>query len=69
MIPYIIFILIIGLLFFKRSPIGILITLISISALRYDVGWDYMSYYNITTDEVHLNFAVQRYSFIWDYFL
>lgn len=42
-----------------------LLTLIVFAALRYDVGWDYMNYYNYADDEGSLILARERYSVLW----
>lgn len=44
MIPYIIFILVIVFLYFRKAPVWMLAVMILFSVLRYDTGWDYNMY-------------------------
>lgn len=66
MFPYILFALLILLLYCFKKPVGILSVMIVFSVLRYDVGWDYISYYEICRDSIQLGMAEDRYSFIWN---
>lgn len=66
MFPYILFALLVLLLYCFKKPAGILIVMIAFSVLRYDVGWDYISYYEICRDSVQLGMAEDRYSFVWN---
>lgn len=42
-----------------------LLTLAAFAVLRYDVGWDYMNYYEFASDDGSLAMARERYSFLW----
>lgn len=66
MFPYILFTLLVLLLYCFKKPAGILIVMIAFSVLRYDVGWDYISYYEICRNSVQLGMAEDRYSFVWN---
>lgn len=64
MIPYIIFALL--LLYFSNRSLYVHMLLITLvfATVRYDVGWDYMTYYDIAkAPEDDLDF--QRFSFFW----
>lgn len=64
MIPYIVFALL--LLFFSNNNkyLHMMFVIFVFSVIRYDVGWDYMNYYDIAKDpESDLDF--QRFSFFW----
>lgn len=64
MIPYIIFALL--LLFFsnRNMYVHMLLIILLFATFRYDVGWDYMTYYDIAkAPESDLDF--ERFSFFW----
>ena len=61
MLPYILFIVFILYFFHRRQPKWILWTLIIFAALRYNVGWDYLSYTNIIDKPT----TWEKYSFFW----
>jgi hypothetical protein len=64
MIPYVILVLL--LLFYsnRKNYIAIMVILTVFAVVRYDVGWDYMTYYNIAKDpETTIDY--QRFSFVW----
>lgn len=64
MIPYVILVLL--LLFYsnRKNYIAIMVILTVFAVVRYDVGWDYMTYYNIAKDpEATIDY--QRFSFVW----
>lgn len=66
MIPYIFFILIIGYLYYKKSPLGMLIVMILFAVLRYDTGWDYMMYTEtVNTPSWWNNANTSRFSLAW----
>ena len=68
MIPYIIFIILI--LWFRhiKKPFCIYVTLVLFSVLRYNTGWDYMSY----VDEIEYwgtaGSNMEHYSVLWQWF-
>lgn len=64
MIPYFVFLFFLFFFYHHNNYKGIMITLILFSVLRYDVGWDYMSYYEIALNpEMDNDFS--RFSFFW----
>lgn len=67
MIPYIIFVLLILIFRSKKSPLLMYLTMVFFSVLRYDTGWDYMSYWDevIEWGSIGSNFA--RYSLPWQW--
>lgn len=67
MIPYIIFAILLFILYHKRSPVGITLLLIIFAAMRYDTGWDYMSYYDACTDYDALLVAQLSWGKIWSW--
>ena len=68
MIPYIIFLIIILLFYYKKNPIGILATIIVFAALRYNTGWDYVNYIDtVNTPREWNNPTKSRFSLLWTY--
>lgn len=65
MIPYIIFIFLILLFRHYQKPTLIYLTLMLFSVLRYDTGWDYMSYYTTTDLWGSETISWEHYSIIW----
>lgn len=68
MIPYFIFILFIIFFYSKKNPKGLLFSLVLFAVLRYNTGWDYANYVEITSNPTALERALNDYSFLWDYF-
>lgn len=69
MIPYFIFASIMIFLYYKKKHLLMLLTLIAFASLRYNTGWDYASYEDMTTIPKELDRAINSYSFLWGYFL
>lgn len=67
MIPYIIFIILILLFRGIKKPFYIYIAITLFSVLRYDTGWDYMSYYDTVLEWGGNSFSMERYSIIWQW--
>lgn len=67
MIPYIIFAILLFLLYKRQSPLGMTILLVVFAVIRYDTGWDYMSYYNACTDYTALSIAQKAWGKIWSW--
>ena len=66
MLPYILFIIILLFFYWRRAPLGMLITIILFAALRYDTGWDYMNYYEVSSNpSLWDNPETTRFSLIW----
>lgn len=66
MLPYLIFLIIILLCYYKRNPIGILITMVLFSVLRYDTGWDYASYIDTVRTPAEWAYAeFSKFSLLW----
>ena len=66
MFPYIIFLGFILLCYYKKWPKGMLISMVVFSVLRYDTGWDYMSYTDVVSSTWQwVNPEHSRFSFLW----
>lgn len=65
MFPYLLFVAVLLVFYYRKNPIMMLLTLVAFAVLRYDVGWDYMSYYEFSSDEGSLALARERYSVVW----
>lgn len=67
MIPYILFLFLV--LFFRvlKRPQYIYITLLVFNVLRYDTGWDYMSYISLVENWGMPGSNMLKYSFIWQW--
>lgn len=65
MFPYLLFVAVLLFFYYRKNPIMMLLTLVAFAVLRYDVGWDYMSYYGFSSDEGSLALARERYSVVW----
>jgi len=67
MIPYFVFIVLILIFYVKKKPLVLFFILVIFCAVRYNTGWDYDSYYQISYNPTNLNQAINRYSFLWGY--
>lgn len=67
MIPYILFVAII--LFFRnrKKPFMLYLTMLLFNVLRYDTGWDYMSYWNEVVEWGNVGSNMARYSLPWQW--
>ena len=65
MTPYIIFITIILFAYFLNSHRTMFVAMLIFAAIRYDVGWDYAAYFEMCLDEIQLEIAKERYSYLW----
>ena len=65
MIPYIIFALLILWFRHLKIPFLIYLTLVFFNVLRYNTGWDYMSYVNEIEYWGTIGSNMHRYSVIW----
>lgn len=67
MIPYILFVILIFIFRGSKKPFYMFLVLLFFNVLRYDTGWDYMSY----VDEVETwgmpGSNIMRYSFLWQW--
>ena len=68
MFAYILFVFIILILYWHRKPVLMLLTMLFFAAIRYDVGWDYGSYYEFCSNENMLEYVKEKYSIIWSSF-
>ena len=67
MFPYLLFVAVLLFFYYRKNPIMMLLTLVAFAVLRYDVGWDYMNYYEFSSDEGSLALARERYSVVWSW--
>lgn len=65
MIPYILFVVFILVTRNYKNHRLMFLGLVLFSALRYDVGWDFMSYYGLVNSLGRSTDSVEHYSFIW----
>lgn len=65
MLGYIVFVCVLLLFYSRRAPKAMLLVMILFAVLRYDVGWDYNSYYELANDVNALEWAKERYSLLW----
>ena len=65
MIPYIVFVILVLVFRHNNKPKLIYLTLLLFSVLRYDTGWDYMSYYTKVEMWGDESISWERFSFIW----
>lgn len=66
MLPYIVFIILLLICYYKRWPMGMIGIVILFAALRYDVGWDYNMYCHIVRSPIEWNNEdTSRFSFPW----
>lgn len=65
MLGYIVFVCLLLLFYSRRAPKAMLLVMILFAVLRYDVGWDYNSYYELANDVNALELAKERYSLLW----
>ena len=67
MIPYIFFVILILWFRHNRSPILIYMTLVMFNVLRYNTGWDYMSYIDEVEYWGSIGSNMMRYSILWQW--
>lgn len=65
MLGYILFVCLLLICYSRRAPKAMLLVMVLFAVLRYDVGWDYVSYYNLSSDPSLLARAKDQYSFLW----
>lgn len=65
MIPYILFLILELLCYSKHNYKLMALLMMVFSLIRYDVGWDYMSYVEKVEDFGSLTIYWERFSFIW----
>lgn len=69
MTPYFIFIVIVLLTYRFKKPIWMAVFITLFAVVRYDTGWDYMSYYDACTDPTSFEVAKNSWGLIWGYWL
>lgn len=67
MFPYLLFVGLLLFFYYRKQSVLMLFTMALFAVLRYDVGWDYMSYYSFSSDEGSLALARERYSVVWEW--
>lgn len=66
MIPYVIFILLALVCYYRRAPKAMLVLMILFAVLRYDTGWDYMMYFQyVDKPSLWANPDTSRYPLFW----
>lgn len=66
MIPYFVFLFLIIVCYHKKSPLAMIVVMTLFSVFRYDVGWDYMSYYELASDPLN-DHDYYRFSYVWQW--
>lgn len=65
MLPYLLFVALLLFFYGRKNPMLMILTMGLFAVLRYDVGWDYVSYYELSSDPTALAIAQERYSALW----
>lgn len=65
MIPYLIFAVALLIARYTRKPWLMLTVMVVFSCIRFDVGWDYMFYYNASVDAPDANLFARHCGWLW----
>lgn len=69
MIPYFLFIIILLWAYNTKNPIAMMLIITIFSVLRFDVGWDYDSYYQAFVDSTSADIAKLSWGPLWGWWI